>query len=58
MSRSRNVRSRYQAVPDYVKVSVSVRDAGERKRSRDSRASSRHELRGIVRSILQDSKEV
>lgn len=56
MSRSKNVRSRYQVVPDYIRVSISVRDSGGAKRSRDERARNAREVRATLRSIVHDKK--
>lgn len=56
MSRSKNVRSRYQVVPEYIKVSVLVRDSGGAKRSRNERASGRHALKATLNSIVHDTK--
>ena len=51
MSRSTNVRSRYQRVPDHVRISVSVQDSGARRRSKDSRAKDKRELQVLINSI-------
>lgn len=56
MSRSKNVRSRYQVTPDYISVSVQVRDLEGTKRSRDERARNAREVRATLRSIVHDKK--
>lgn len=56
MSRSKNVRSRYQVVPDYIKVSIFIRDNGDTKRSRDERARNAREVRATLRSIVHDNE--
>jgi len=38
MSRSTNARSRYQAVPEHVRYSLSNKDSGVKRRSRDNRS--------------------
>jgi hypothetical protein len=59
MSRSNNVRSKYQIVPRHVQVSISVRDSGNNKRSRDERGKAKNNVRATVNSILVEySKEV
>lgn len=51
MSKSRNVRSRYQVAPSYVMESVREKDSGGRVRVRDQRAKGKREVRAIVQSI-------
>lgn len=55
MSRSSNVRSRYQRVPEYVRVSVSVQDSGAKRRTKDSRAKDK---RVIINSIRKGEYHV
>lgn len=55
MSRSKNVRSRYQEVPDYLRVSVSVRDVEGSPRTRDNRAKDKREIRATLVSILENT---
>ena len=57
MSRSKNVRSRYQVVPSHIQVSISVRDSGNNKRSRDERGKARNKVRATVVSILAEYSE-
>lgn len=57
MSRSSNVRSRYQHSPRYVRMSIAQRDASIKKRSRDERANEKHEIRAILESIHEDTDE-
>ena len=57
MSRSNNVRSRYQVVPRHVQVSISVRDSGNNKRSRDERGKAKNNVRATVNSILVEYSE-
>lgn len=49
MSRSSNVRSRYQRVPEHIRVSVSVQDSGAKRRSKDSRAKDKHVFINSIR---------
>jgi len=51
MSKSRNVRSKYQVVPAHVLRSVAVRDSGDNLRSRDSRGREKQALRATLISI-------
>lgn len=57
MSRSKNVRSKYQEVPEYIRVSVLVRDSEGAKRSRDSRGRDKHAIRAVLKSIVHDTVE-
>ena len=57
MSRSKNVRSRYQVTPRHIQVSISVRDSGNNKRSRDERGKARNNVRATVTSILAEYSE-
>ena len=56
MSRSKNVRSKYQVFPEYVRASVSVRDSGKNHRSRDERGSDLNIVRAVITSILEDTQ--
>lgn len=49
MSRSTNVRSRYQRVPEYVKVSVQIQDSGAKRRTKESRAKDKQILINSIR---------
>jgi len=55
MSKSRNVRSKYQPIPVYVRESVAVRDSGDHARSRDSRGRDKQALRATLRSIRKEA---
>ena len=57
MSRSKNVRSRYQDVPEYLRVSVSVRDVEGSPRARDKRAKEKQEIRATLVSILENTTD-
>lgn len=51
MSKSRNVRSRYQGAPSYVLASVREKDSGGRVRVRDQRSKGKREVRAIIEEI-------
>jgi hypothetical protein len=55
MSRSKNVRSRYQELPVHVRESIVQRDLSGKPRSRDQRARDKHEMRVVVESILENT---
>lgn len=55
MSKSRNVRSRYQVAPHYVNASIREKDSSIRLRTRDQRADSKRITRAIIESILKDT---
>jgi hypothetical protein len=57
MSRSTNVRSKYQVVPKHIQVSIAVRDSGDNKRSRDERGKVKNNVRATVASILLEYSE-
>lgn len=57
MSRSFNVRSRYQELPKHVRQSIIERDLSGKPRSRDKRAHDKHEIRAILESIHEDTDE-
>jgi hypothetical protein len=57
MSRSKNVRSKYQTHPAHIKRSVAVRDSGDNARTRDSRGSVKNAIRATIESILQDGEQ-
>lgn len=57
MSRSKNVRSRYQTVPAYVRDRITVRDSGDNARSRDSRGRDKQLMRITVLGIIRDTNE-
>lgn len=54
MSRSTNVRSRYQRVPEHIRVSVSERDAGMKNRTREKRARDKQVLINSIRKGKYD----
>jgi len=51
MSKSRNVRSKYQVIPAHVVRSIYVRDSGDNARTRDSRGRDKQALRATLVSI-------
>lgn len=51
MSKSRNVRSKYQSVPAYVRESVTERDSSPTLRTRDSRGRDKQALRATLVAI-------
>ena len=55
MSRSKNVRSKYQSVPLYVERGLAERDASKNVRTRDSRGREKQELRATLRSIRKEA---
>lgn len=55
MSKSRNVRSKYQTIPVHVRESVAMRDSGDNARTRDSRGREKQELRATLRSIRKEA---
>lgn len=55
MSKSRNVRSRYQSAPHYVIAGVREKDSSIRLRSRDQRAKNKRMTRAVIESILEDT---
>ena len=57
MSRSFNVRSRYQELPEHVRQSISQRTLASKPRSRDQRARDKHEVRVTVESILENKND-
>lgn len=57
MSRSFNVRSRYQELPTHVRQSIVERDLSGKPRSRDKRAKDKQEIRMTLVSILENTPE-
>jgi hypothetical protein len=57
MSRSFNVRSRYQELPKHVRQSIIERDLSGKPRSRNERARDKHEMRVVVDSILENTND-
>jgi hypothetical protein len=57
MSRSFNVRSRYQELPEHVRQSISQRTLSGKPRSRDQRARDKHEIRAVLESIQEDTDD-
>ena len=57
MSRSFNVRSRYQELPKHVRSSIVERDLSGKPRSRDQRARDKNEIRAILESIHEDTDD-
>jgi hypothetical protein len=51
MSKSKNVRSRYQTVPDHVQARIAVKAGRSRVRTRDSRGAERNALRIVIMGI-------